>query len=155
MALKCHSAMKYDKIKVGAALKARRTDQGLTQRQLSELTGISLRSIQRIESGEVQARGYTLQVLQEKLNYQLDESHLPAGDNLSGAMAGNGNGIQLRHSRIFASYVSGAVLFICSSLFLSRSANFPETDFEAYNFMVGIIFIYSLVLLGIWRKMPQ
>ncbi|MDR6764407.1 transcriptional regulator with XRE-family HTH domain [Flavobacterium sp. 2755] len=147
--------MKYDKIKVGSSLKAKRTAEGLTQGQLSELTGISLRSIQRIESGEVQARGYTLQVLQEKLKYRLDESHLHTEDNPCDVMAGKGPGIKLWQNRIFISYALGAVLFICSSVFLSRSAGFPETSFEAYNFIIGTIFLYSLVLLRIWRKIPQ
>lgn len=155
MAFKCHIAMKYDKIKVGAALKARRTAQGLTQGQLSELAGISLRSVQRIENGEVNARGYTLQLLQEKLDCQLDESHHLAQDNLCDVMTGKGKGVKLMQNRIFATGAAGAVLFICSSVFLSRSAVFPETDFEAYNFIIGTIFLYSLLLLGIWRKMPQ
>src|SRR4051812_41458863 len=49
-------------IKEGRAIK------GYTQQQLSERTGISLRSIQRIENEEVLPRSYTISVLVGELD---------------------------------------------------------------------------------------
>ena len=65
-----------DKIKqLAHHLKTERLNKGLTQQELSLATGISLRSIQRIESGDVYPRSFTLKALCEKLDidfYALD-----------------------------------------------------------------------------------
>lgn len=53
----------------------------LTQEQLAEKCEISTRTIQRIESGEVDPRTYTLQRLRETLDYDF-EGHNPANENL-------------------------------------------------------------------------
>ena len=53
----------------------------LTQEQLAEKCEVSTRTIQRIESGEVDPRAYTLQRLSETLNYDFEE-HNPASENL-------------------------------------------------------------------------
>jgi uncharacterized Tic20 family protein/DNA-binding Xre family transcriptional regulator len=46
-----------------------RQQKGLTQEQLAELCEISARTIQRIESGEVDPRAYTLQCLSKALEF--------------------------------------------------------------------------------------
>jgi uncharacterized Tic20 family protein len=46
-----------------------RQQKGLTQEQLAELCEVSARTIQRIESGEVDPRAYTLQCLGKALEY--------------------------------------------------------------------------------------
>ncbi len=53
----------------------------LTQEQLAEKCEVSTRTIQRIESGEVDPRAYTLQRLSETLGYDFEE-HNSAGENL-------------------------------------------------------------------------
>jgi len=53
----------------------------LTQEQLAEKCEVSTRTIQRIESGEVDPRAYTLQRLSENLNFDFEE-HNPANENL-------------------------------------------------------------------------
>jgi uncharacterized Tic20 family protein len=53
----------------------------LTQEQLAEQCEVSTRTIQRIESGEVDPRAYTLQRLSETLNFDFEE-HNPASENL-------------------------------------------------------------------------
>src|SRR5512141_1828145 len=53
----------------------------LTQEQLAEKCEVSTRTIQRIESGEVDPRTYTLQRLSETLGYDFEE-HNPASENL-------------------------------------------------------------------------
>ena len=53
----------------------------LTQEQLAEKCEVSTRTIQRIESGEVDPRAYTLQRLGEVLNFDFEE-HNPASENL-------------------------------------------------------------------------
>jgi transcriptional regulator with XRE-family HTH domain len=52
---------------LGTQIKKVRTAQNLTQSQLSEKTGVSLRTIQRIEKNEVQPISYSLQQLEKAL----------------------------------------------------------------------------------------
>ena len=63
---------------------AHRKKLGYSQEELSQLSGISLRTIQRLESGTVQPRGYTLRALAESLQVPLDDlqqvSANPLGD---------------------------------------------------------------------------
>lgn len=65
------SLKKINKMKIGLKIKELRTEFGYTQSELSELSGLSLRSIQRIESNEVNPRSYTLKVLGEVFNENL------------------------------------------------------------------------------------
>src|SRR5687768_3440176 len=46
---------------------------GMTQETLSELTGLNVRTIQRIESGEVDPRLYTLKAIADALGINLEE----------------------------------------------------------------------------------
>jgi uncharacterized Tic20 family protein len=46
---------------------------GITQEMLSETTGLNVRTIQRIESGEVDPRSYTLKSIAEALGVNLEE----------------------------------------------------------------------------------
>ena len=50
-----------------------RQQKGFTQEQLAEKCEVSPRTIQRIESGEVDPRSYTLQCLSDSLNYDFME----------------------------------------------------------------------------------
>ncbi len=47
-----------------------RKAQGLTQKELVDKCNLNIRTIQRIESGEVTPRGYTLKLILTTLNYQ-------------------------------------------------------------------------------------
>ncbi|WP_426485217.1 helix-turn-helix domain-containing protein [Flavobacterium sp. 2] len=142
--------MRYDSIKVGQCIKSARTAKGLTQIQLAEASGISLRSIQRIENGEVEARSYTLGVLQEKLNFELNATHLKIE---SQSQYDKKNDIKNNRSKkIIYSYIGAGVIFIVSGFFLTMSASFPETNFELYTFMIATIAAYSLVLLLVWKN---
>jgi uncharacterized Tic20 family protein len=53
----------------------------LTQEQLAEKCEVSARTIQRIESGEVDPRAYTMQRLSETLEFDF-ENHNPPSENL-------------------------------------------------------------------------
>jgi N-acetylmuramoyl-L-alanine amidase len=48
-----------------------RKERGLTQEELAEKTNLNIRTIQRIESGEVKPRLFTLKALSETLDYNL------------------------------------------------------------------------------------
>lgn len=57
----------------GARLKEIRTSLNISQKELSEKTGLTLRTIQRIENNEVKASLHSLKVIGEALNTDLSE----------------------------------------------------------------------------------
>jgi transcriptional regulator with XRE-family HTH domain len=57
----------------GERLKALRTSLNCTQKELSEQTGLTLRTIQRIENNEVKPSLYSLKVIGEALKTDLSE----------------------------------------------------------------------------------
>ena len=57
----------------GARLKEIRTSLNISQKELSEQTGLTLRTIQRIENNEVKPSLYSLKVIGEALNTDLSD----------------------------------------------------------------------------------
>lgn len=70
-----------------------RRKNGLSQQQLADVSGVSTRTIQRIESGKVEAHPATLKMLAEALNVETEE--LMVNEQLYGsARTENGNKIK-------------------------------------------------------------
>lgn len=66
---------------VGQRIRDLRQQKGLTQEELAQKTEISVRTIQRIEAGDVDPRAYTLQVIAEALEIEFDElNNFPSGE---------------------------------------------------------------------------
>ena len=59
--------------KLGQKIVALRKEKGLTQEELIEKCNVSIRTIQRIEAGEVTPRSYTLKAIFEALEYDFEE----------------------------------------------------------------------------------
>lgn len=59
---------------IGLKVADLRSEKGMTQEQLAELCEVSTRTIQRIESGEVDPRSFTLNSLSRNLDYNFGES---------------------------------------------------------------------------------
>jgi uncharacterized Tic20 family protein len=62
-----------DKLTIAKKIIHYRKLKGMTQETLSEMCGLNVRTIQRIESGEVDARLYTLKSIAEALEVNLEE----------------------------------------------------------------------------------
>ncbi|WP_462248868.1 helix-turn-helix domain-containing protein [Ekhidna sp.] len=60
-------------LNLGEQIAKYRKERGYSQDELSQYSGISLRTIQRIEKGSVQPRGYTLRALSETLKIEISE----------------------------------------------------------------------------------
>src|SRR5512139_1546828 len=60
---------------LGLKVSELRQQKGLTQEQLAEQCEVSTRTIQRIESGEVDPRAYTLQCLSTILEFDFNEEN--------------------------------------------------------------------------------
>jgi len=63
----------YLQMEFGERLKAVRTSRNISQKDLSEQTGLTLRTIQRIENNEVKPSLYSLKALDEALKTDLSE----------------------------------------------------------------------------------
>ena len=59
-------------MKIGHEIKKLRLDKGMTQEELAEKTNLSVRTIQRIERGEVDPRAYTLQTIATALEVEFE-----------------------------------------------------------------------------------
>ena len=68
-----HLHVSYMKMEFGARLKEIRTSLNCSQKALSEQTGLTLRTIQRIENNEVKPSLYSLKVIGEALNTDLSD----------------------------------------------------------------------------------
>ncbi len=75
--------------KLGKKISELRTEKGLTQEELVEKCNISVRTIQRIEAGEVTPRSYTIKTILAALDYdlsQLSEDEPNFQDSLAGGV---------------------------------------------------------------------
>ena len=68
-----HLYISYLQMEFGARLKEIRTSLNCSQKELSEQTGLTLRTIQRIENNEVKPSLYSLKVIGEALNADLSD----------------------------------------------------------------------------------
>jgi len=134
------------KDKTAELIKSQRLAKGYTQQQLADLTRVSLRSIQRIENGEVVPRAYTLTILAEHLDFDpqsIRSSTIP--NNTETVLTSN------KAKRTIFSAGLGIIMLLLSAAFLSQAPNFPETSFESFIFWAGITSAYALVLMKIWE----
>ncbi len=60
---------------------------GITQEELAEKTGLSVRTIQRIESADVDARLYTLKSIADALSISMDAFNAPPSQKAKGQLA--------------------------------------------------------------------
>lgn len=137
--------MKIEKKKLANVVKDQRSAQGYTQTELAEKTGISLRSIQRIEKGEVLPRPYTIRALATALNFK-DE------DLLAEKMETEQSVDSGKAGKIILSVVIPIVLILLAFAFLVQSRTFPETSFEAAIFWAAVIFVIGIFLWFLWTR---
>ena len=68
-------------MKTGEIIKDLRVKKGLTQEELADKTELSVRTIQRIENGEVDPRSFTLQMIAKALDVDFSIFNGPEFDN--------------------------------------------------------------------------
>lgn len=119
-----------------------RTKKNITQQELSEITGISLRSIQRMENAEVFPRSYTLKIVAEHLGISLDQA-IPE-------ITTTPKKWNLVQKRIL-SFSIALLLFLIAIAYIFQSVNFPETAFELSLYITGFVALYVILLMIIWR----
>jgi transcriptional regulator with XRE-family HTH domain len=137
--------MKPDQKKmIATLLKEGRANKGYTQKELSELSNISIRSIQRIENGEIVPRSYTLKTLSEVLGISFE--------TIQQAEPAQKFSIKFsKPQKIILSIGIPLFVFFGCWAFISQSANFPETVFELLTLIAVAVFITTVLLLLIWK----
>lgn len=134
--------MEIEKDQLAEIIRDRRTLKGMTQIELSEKTGISLRSIQRVEKGEVLPRSFTVKALAAVLGFNPENLHkIPENDTpeTSG-----------KARKFILSIGSSLTILLLALAFLAQSATFPETSFEFYLFVAGVITLITILQWFIW-----
>jgi len=130
---------------IASIVKEKRTNLKYTQQELADISNISLRSIQRIEKGEVTPRIHTLKLLSNCLNFSLD--FLDYKDKSTAEKMD----ISLFREVTISIFIIVATLLI-STAFIFQSKTFPETDFEFCIYYFVIITILSFVLTSLWKN---
>ena len=125
-----------------SSIKEGRLQKNYTQQELAELTGISLRSIQRIENAEVMPRAYTLKILLEHLGISVEQ---PVAETKSPRKSMN------RTQKRIVSLSSGILLFLIAGAYVFQSSGFPETAFESFLYIACFIALYTGILVAIWK----
>jgi transcriptional regulator with XRE-family HTH domain len=138
--------MKPNQKKMLATLvKEGRIAKGFTQKELSELTNISTRSIQRIENGELTPRLFTIKSLSSALGFSMDE--------IDSTMLAQQEPVKVNTAqKIILSAGACLVIGFLAWAFTAQSNRFPETHFETFLFLAGVILIITLVVFLIWKR---
>ena len=169
-----------DRERLAKLIRDGRVTKGITQQELSDLAGLSLRSIQRIEKAEVAPRAYTLRILFEKLAIA---EPIPAtateSNPASPAQLADTSPASIRQPdstrnlttptdlnpasqtrpapkfnfarKLILTIATGLLILLAIAAFIAQSARFPETDFERFLLAMGAIALYTAILFRIWK----
>lgn len=136
-------------------LKEGRTSRGYTQQELSDLTGISIRSVQRIENGEVIPREHTLRLLTEQLGLKdirvPEQVPIEQAVTTAAAILSPAPHKMNKPRKIILSTGAGLFLILGTSAFVAQSPRFPETAFEAFTLWSVITMVYTIFLYWLWK----
>lgn len=131
-------------------LKEGRLAKGLTQKELSGLSNVSVRSIQRIENAELVPRSYTLKTLAGILDLpfeSLQNRTLDKETSEQGPLSKKNTA-----QKIILSVGISFIIILLAAAFIAQSRRFPETNFEFLNFSVAVVAVLTIALLLIWRN---
>lgn len=127
-----------------------RLSRGYTQKELAELSHISVRSIQRIENAEIVPRSYTLKTLAGILDISFDNMQ----DNEAPALAEGPEAPRAinNQQKVILSVGISSIVLLFSWAFIEQSPRFPETRFELAIFLGCIAIVITVLMSFIWRS---
>lgn len=128
-----------------------RLSKGLTQKELSERSHISMRSIQRIENGELVPRSHTLKTLAQILGLSFEDFMKSTQEQDFAISQGEPHGLT-RPQRTVLSVGICLIILMLSFAYVVQSPNFPETTFELLVFLSVTLALLTVVLFFLWRK---
>ncbi len=130
---------------IAASVKEARLAKGYTQKELSDLTNVSVRSIQRIENGEIVPRSYTLKTLAAALDISVEQTEVQT----SPLKTATG---MTKSQKIVISAGFPLVTFLACWAFIAQSPTFPETTFELIVLATIMVLLVTTGLFFLWRK---
>ena len=138
---------------IAAQVKEARLTKGYTQKELSDLTNISVRSIQRIENGDIVPRSYTLKTLSEFLNISFEALQNPVEmleetENVVKLTSPKFNKTQ----KVILSLGVPLLIFFGCWAFIAQSPTFPETPFELLTLITIVLLVLMIFLFIVWRN---
>jgi transcriptional regulator with XRE-family HTH domain len=132
-------------------LREGRLSKGLTQRELAEKSNISVRSIQRIENGDLIPRSYTLKTLAEVLELSFEAFLSKARQQRVEIGERDVEVSPNRAQRIILSVGISLVILLLGFAFVVQAPKFPETTFELLLFLVVVFGAVTAALFLVWR----
>ncbi len=139
---------------IGSKIKELRLLKGLTQEELADKTGLSVRTIQRIESGEVDPRTYTLNALAEALGVGIETLTSQKTNAPKSFTQDEYNWVILMHfSGIFILILPPIIVWMFKK---NEIAEFEQHFKDVMNFQISI-FIYlmiSVVMIAVLIGLP-
>ncbi|MFH1197826.1 MAG: helix-turn-helix domain-containing protein [bacterium] len=118
---------------IGARIAGIRNQKGFSQQELANRTNINIRTIQRIESGEVKPRLYTLRILSEYLGYNFLNEKTSADDASRGWL------IALHLSNLFPIFIVAFGIWA-----------FKKNDSKKIERDGIVIMNYQILLIVLW-----
>ncbi len=136
---------------IARLVKEHRRGKNLTQQQLADLTGLSLRSVQRLENGEGMSRMYTLEIIGKELGLS-DQFRDLCRKPVQGKNSELASGKKISKGQKRVLSISGALLIalLCMA-YIFQSSTFPETAFELTVLIAVALVVYSVILFFVWR----
>lgn len=136
-------------------LREGRLSKGFTQKELSERSNISIRSIQRIENGDIIPRSHTLKTLAGILELSFEEFTKSA--NKQNIIIQENEDVEISsglnsQQRIILSIGICLMIIFLAWAFVAQSANFPETTFELLVFSATVLGFITGALFFLWKK---
>ncbi len=128
-----------------------RLSKGLTQKELSERSHISMRSIQRIENGELVPRSHTLKTLAKILELSFEDFMKSAREQEFTIPQGEAPALT-KPQRMVLSIGICLVILILAWAYVAQAPNFPETTFELLVFLSLALTLITVILFLLWRK---
>lgn len=120
-----------EKLKFGVKLIEVRKSKGLTQEEVAEKCKITVRTIQRIESGIVAPRAYTIKIISEVLGFDFFETSISGYDS----NVADHNTKAGKH----------AILWYLKDLFNSKTNTMKKISILTSSFlMIGFLFVFIL-----------
>lgn len=142
---------------IASLVREGRMEKGYTQKELSELSNISVRSIQRIENGEIIPRTYTLKRLAGILGRSYEDfarnmQEQGTGETVVENLPAN-SPVRISHAqRVILSAGICLSILVLAAAFIAQSSRFPETSFEFLVFSTVVLLLITGTLFFLWRK---
>jgi len=147
---------------LGEKIAELRQAKGLTQSELAEMCNLGLRTIQRIESSEVNPRSFTLKVIFSSLDYEIEEKPNKSkfmtitSEYFNRLITGNFDNIPIR--KITGIYLRNAFIagilfllfgFVMAGLDIQRSnSNLSTVTLIVYIILKLVLSVLSVIYLG-------